>query len=116
MSEHGARAHRQTQIRGILLCLSEEERVPNYKTSLGEIVDVNELRAQRAAASQHDFPLGNQLSQINSMNGLLTPLVQGPAMRLQLASASLILLQYRKSNLNLKKAETCRKVMLRTTQ
>lgn len=77
---------------------------------------MDELRADHAAALQHDFPLGDQLYRIISVNGILTPLVQAPVMRLQLASASLILLQHREGKLNLKKVETRRKVMLRTTQ
>ena len=45
----------------------KEERLPDFKTPLDQVVDVNELRAQRAAALQHDFPLGDFLLHTVSM-------------------------------------------------
>ena len=45
----------------------KEERLPDFKTPLDQVVDVNELRAQRAAALQHDFPLGDLLLQAVSI-------------------------------------------------
>lgn len=55
------------------------------------MVDEDEPRTQRAVALQHDFPLGDQPYRIIPVNGLLTSLVQAPAMRRQLASVYLIL-------------------------